>query len=213
MKKTTKLIFLVIASLVLSVVSSNSVYASETDKRFLPEIESLYYTSVDVDGYYGGQCWDLTNFYLMKQGSKGIWGGSGRAGTMGEEFGSQLTAEGFTVILNPEISQIQPGDVVNIRPYRAFTEFHGHTAIIKSVNSDGTFTTIEQNAEMGQIVAEYVRTYQKEDLESIISKKFPEPVKEVKKEEVKKEEVKKVDIKQKKIEEDRIKRLMEASLI
>ena len=109
-------------------------------------------------------------------GSKGIWGGSGRAGWIGHEYYDKLTSEGFTVSLDPKLSELQAGDIVNLRPGANYTDsYYGHTIIIKSVNEDGTFTTIEQNAEKGQIVAEYTRTFVEGAVTSKVAKLKPEP--------------------------------------
>ena len=63
-----------------------------------------------------------------------------------------------------------------MRPGANYTDsYYGHTIIIKSVNEDGTFTTIEQNAEKGQIVAEYTRTFVEGAVTSKVAKLKPEP--------------------------------------
>lgn len=152
------------------------VSAHETDTSYLTKIEERYGTQVDVDGAFGGQCWDLINYYLQAMGSKGIWGGSGRAGWIGHEYYDKLTSEGFNVNLDPKLSELQAGDIVNLRPGANYTDsYYGHTIIIKSVNEDGTFNTIEQNAEKGQIVAEYTRTFTEGSVTSKVAKLKPEP--------------------------------------
>lgn len=134
-------------------------------------LEEVLDTQVDMDGAYGGQCWDLTNFYLQKLGSKGIAGQSGRAGMIGHEFKGQLESEGFEVILDPSLSDIKPGDVVNTRPGRGFSDpYYGHTGIVGEVKADGSFIVYEQNAEKGQIVAKYERRFAEGDIASIVRK-------------------------------------------
>lgn len=165
-----------------TVLSSTVTYANTTDSSKLVEITNRMWTQVDVDGWYGGQCWDLTNFYLLLQGSGGISGGTGQAGYIGHHYKEQLEAEGFYVKLHPELSELQVGDIVNITPGVGFSDpYYGHTAIIKSVNPDGSFTTLEQNAEFGQVVAEYTRFYQPGEVASKVSKLLPEPKVEEKK--------------------------------
>ena len=137
----------------------------------IKDLEEVLGKQVDMDGAYGGQCWDLTNMYLQKNGSRGISGGSGRAAYIGHDFKSQLESEGFTVILNPSISEIKPGDVVNICPGRGVSDaYYGHTGVISEVKGGGNFTVYEQNAEKGQIVALYERTYSDGHVCSIVRK-------------------------------------------
>lgn len=168
--------FIATATLSLGLMFPFFISAHETDTSYLTKIEERYGTQVDVDGAFGGQCWDLTNYYLQAMGSKGIWGGSGRAGWIGHEYYDKLTSEGFTVSLDPKLSELQAGDIVNLRPGANYTDsYYGHTIIIKSVNEDGTFTTIEQNSEKGQIVAEYTRTFVEGAVTSKVAKLKPEP--------------------------------------
>ena len=168
--------FIATATLSLGLMFPFFVSAHETDTSYLTKIEERYGTQVDVDGAFGGQCWDLINYYLQAMGSKGIWGGSGRAGWIGHEYYDKLTSEGFNVNLDPKLSELQAGDIVNLRPGANYTDsYYGHTIIIKSVNEDGTFNTIEQNAEKGQIVAEYTRTFTGGSVTSKVAKLKPEP--------------------------------------
>lgn len=112
----------------------------------------------DVDGAFGGQCWDLTRGYVRAVSGKDVVvGGSGRAGYIGHEFKSQLEAAGFQVLLNPSWSDLRPGDVVNTFGGGMSDGVYGHTFVVKSVNGD-KFTSYEQNAEKGQIVALYNRS-------------------------------------------------------
>lgn len=181
LKKLKSLIAL--AFVLGTTILAPATYANTTDSSKLVEITNRMWTQVDVDGWYGGQCWDLTNFYLILQGSQGISGGTGQAGYIGHHYQSQLEAEGFYVKLNPELSELQAGDIVNITPGIGFSDpYYGHTAIIKAVNPDGSFTTLEQNSEYGQIVAEYTRFYQPGEVASKVSKLLPEPKVEVKEE-------------------------------
>lgn len=168
--------FIATATLSFGLMFPFFVSAHETDTSYLTKIEERYGTQVDVDGAFGGQCWDLINYYLQAMGSKGIWGGSGRAGWIGHEYYDKLTSEGFNVNLDPKLSELQAGDIVNLRPGANYTDsYYGHTIIIKSVNEDGTFNTIEQNAEKGQIVAEYTRTFTESSVTSKVAKLKPEP--------------------------------------
>lgn len=134
-------------------------------------LDSVVGQSLDVDGYAGGQCWDLVNYYLMAQGSGGIFGGSSRAGYIGHEFQGQLNAEGFDVIINPTLSQVQPGDILNFYPGAGGSDpYYGHTLVVKNVFANGVIQTYEQNAEMGQIVAVYNRMYPEGAISSIVRK-------------------------------------------
>lgn len=126
--------------------------------------------AIDLDGAYGAQCWDYANIYLQELGSSGIVGKSGRAGWVGHEFKEQLTTEGFTVLEDPTIADIKVGDVLCIRPGYSSDPTYGHILMIEEVNSDGSFTTLEQNAEKGQIAARYTRTYDASHITSIIRK-------------------------------------------
>ena len=107
------------------------VSAHETDTSYLTKIEERYGTQVDVDGAFGGQCWDLINYYLQAMGSKGIWGGSGRAGWIGHEYYDKLTSEGFNVNLDPKLSELQAGDIVNLRPGANYTDSLGSRLTLK----------------------------------------------------------------------------------
>lgn len=111
----------------------------------------------DLDGAYGGQCWDLTRGYVKAVSGKDVViGGSGKAAYIGHDFKSQLEGAGFQVLLNPSWSDIKPGDVFNT--LGGITDgFYGHTGVVKSVNGD-KIVTYEQNAEKGQIVALYNRS-------------------------------------------------------
>lgn len=134
-------------------------------------LDSVVGQSLDVDGYAGGQCWDLVNYYLMAQGSGGIFGGSSRAGYIGHEFQGQLNTEGFDVIINPTLSQVQPGDILNFYPGAGGSDpYYGHTLVVKNVFANGVIQTYEQNAEMGQIVAVYNRMYPEGAISSIVRK-------------------------------------------
>ena len=150
----------------LSLPAFSPVSASEASV-----LESVVGQSLDVDGFAGGQCWDLTNYYLISQGSGGIYGGSSRAGLIGNDFYYQLVNEGFEVIFNPSLSQVQPGDVVNLHPGAGGSDaYYGHTFVVKNVFANGVIQTYEQNAELGQIVAVYNRTYPEGAISSIIRK-------------------------------------------
>ena len=126
--------------------------------------------SIDMDGWYGAQCYDLANYYLQKLGSTGISGGSSRAGYIGTEFKDKFISEGLTVIENPTSSDFKAGDLISITPSDDNDPYYGHVAVIKSVNKDGTIVTLEQNAEQGQIVAEYTRTFPDGTISSIVRK-------------------------------------------
>lgn len=145
---------------------------AEADKKAFVEkfaLETLG-EAIDLDGSYGAQCWDYANLYLQELGSKGIAGKSGRAGWVGHEFKEQLADEGFTVIEDPALSDLKVGDVICIRPGYSSDPTYGHIGMVEEVNPDGSFTTLEQNAEKGQIAARYTRTYDASDITSIIRK-------------------------------------------
>lgn len=127
--------------------------------------------SIDLDGAYGAQCYDFANYYVRQLGSQGFGGGSSRAGYIGTEFKSQFEAEGLTVIETPTQAQLQAGDMISIAPGAPVTDpYYGHVAIVLSVNSDGTVTTLEQNAELGQIIAKYTRVYANGHITSLVRK-------------------------------------------
>lgn len=167
-KKLLKTIFALSCVTVggLSLPTFSPVSASEASV-----LESVVGQTLDVDGFAGGQCWDLTNYYLISQGSGGIYGGSSRAGLIGNDFYYQLVNEGFEVIFNPSLSEVQPGDVVNLHPGAGGSDgYYGHTFVVKNVFANGVIQTYEQNAELGQIVAVYNRMYPEGAISSIIRK-------------------------------------------
>lgn len=126
---------------------------------------------IDVDFEYGGQCYDHANHYLQYLGSAGIGGGTGRAGWIGSEYKEQFESEGFTVIESPDLSEIQVGDVLSILPGAPITDpYYGHVSVVIAINDDGSFVTMEQNAEQGEIVAQYTRYYSPGDVTSIVRK-------------------------------------------
>ena len=92
------------------------------------------------------------------------------AATIGEDY--DWARYGWQVIFYPKANEIRPGDVVNweqsgslaITPY-------GHTGVVMSVSNGGQrFGTIEQNAEKGQIVAQYQRSFGLSTIRSLVRK-------------------------------------------
>lgn len=71
---------------------------------------------------------------------------------------------GWTVIEEPIYSQLKIGAIINwkrgakVSDYLIAHTCYGHTGVIRGLNSD-RIQTYEQNAEMGEIVAEYDRDF------------------------------------------------------
>lgn len=120
---------------------------------------------------YNGQCYGMTAYYVEKLGGPQMMG----SGFMSaENIGSDYDWEkyGWTVIFSPKLDEIQAGDVINWRAGSPLAPgIWGHTGVVSSVNKNGQIETYEQNAEKGQIVAKYVRTFVSSDVKSIVRKK------------------------------------------
>lgn len=70
---------------------------------------------------------------------------------------------GWKVIYHPEYQEFVVGAIINWQRggkvgLRGASKTYGHTGVIKGMN-DGRFQTYEQNAEKGEIVAEYDREF------------------------------------------------------
>lgn len=118
-----------------------------------------------------GQCYGLTAFYVQKMGGPQLMGsGKSYAMLIGEDYDWQ--AYGWQVILHPKPSDLKAGDVVNWQAGgRLSPGIYGHTGIISAVSDNGqTFSTYEQNAEQGQICAQYQRTFELTEIRSIVRK-------------------------------------------
>ena len=86
---------------------------------------------IDTDGYYGWQCKDLVNAYAKWHGKPFKAGNA--------ESLWRLTQPGWTKHKTPKL-----GDVFVMRYYANGVNY-GHTGIVRDVNSDGTFTSLDQN--------------------------------------------------------------------
>ncbi|EGO8595542.1 CHAP domain-containing protein [Enterococcus faecalis] len=109
----------------------------------------------------GGQCYGLTAYYVTQLGGPQLMGsGKMYASQIGTDY--EWTSYGWEVIVNPSYEDIRPGDVINYgQGGVAISEF-GHTGIVASVDGDGKYSSYEQNAEKGQIVAKYLRQWSKD---------------------------------------------------
>lgn len=109
----------------------------------------------------GGQCYGLTAFYVEAMGGP-VMMGSGHM--YASQIGSDYDWKNYhwTVIQNPNYSDVKAGDVINWgQGGVAISEF-GHTGIVASVEGNSKFTTYEQNAEKGQTAEKYLRQWQKD---------------------------------------------------
>lgn len=104
-----------------------------------------------------GQCYGLTAYYVEQLGGPKLMGsGHNNASDIGIDY--DWTKYGWIVIKNPKFSDFKAGDVINYHPFTQLAPtMYGHTGVIASVSSNGQYTTYEQNAEQGQIVAKYTR--------------------------------------------------------
>lgn len=129
-------------------------------------LEAVVNTQID-----NGQCYFLTAYYVDKLGGP-------KLKNSGKEFAEKIgddynwSAFGWTVIIEPKPSELQPGDVVNWYAGGILTpQIYGHTGIISSVSNGGQdFSTYEQNGEKGEFVAKYNRTYDITKIRSIVRK-------------------------------------------
>lgn len=93
----------------------------------------------------GGQCYGLSAFFVEKQGGLQMMGtGHMFASEIGNDY--PWSSIGWTVIKNPNYSDIKAGDVINFGQGGVATSIYGHTGIVASVEGKNKFTTYEQNA-------------------------------------------------------------------
>ncbi|HEP1788354.1 TPA: lysozyme family protein [Streptococcus suis] len=133
--------------------------------------------SVYGRGVGNGECYALTSYYAKAIGGPGLGAGVGEiSDTTGADTVSAYnigiaynwSKYGWEVVRDPDYSQIQAGDIVNWYPSGYFNGIWGHTGIVKEVLGNGVFTTYEQNAGKGRIVAEYTRNIRDGRISSII---------------------------------------------
>lgn len=120
---------------------------------------------------FNGQCYGLTAYYVQKMGGPQMMGsGKMYAMLIGEDYDWQ--AYGWQVIMHPKPSDLKAGDVVNWQAGGVLSPGgYGHTGIIANVSNGGqNFGTYEQNAEQGQICAQYQRTFSITQIRSIVRK-------------------------------------------
>lgn len=118
---------------------------------------------------YNGQCYGLTSFYVDSFNTAihlGAWSPHGIAGNIGDTVsassigsGYAWESNGWTVINNPNYSDIKAGDIINWGQGGGATSPYGHTGIVASVQGNNKFVTYEQNAGQGEICARYDRTW------------------------------------------------------
>ncbi|MBD9774484.1 CHAP domain-containing protein [Enterococcus faecalis] len=109
----------------------------------------------------GGQCYGGTAYYVEKLGGPALMGsGHMFASQIGEDY--EWSKFGWTVIKNPKYSDVKAGDVINFGQGGVATSIYGHTGIVASVEGNGKYTNYEQNSEQGQIVAKYMRQWEKD---------------------------------------------------
>ncbi|MGH2216902.1 CHAP domain-containing protein, partial [Enterococcus faecalis] len=116
-----------------------------------------------------GECYGGTAWYVSQLGGPQLMGsGHMFAMLIGEDY--DWATYGWQVIMNPKPSDLQAGDVVNWQAGGALSPgIYGHTGIITNVSNSGqSFSTVEQNAEQGQIVAKYDRLYFANSIQSIV---------------------------------------------
>ncbi|MBO0423390.1 glucosaminidase domain-containing protein [Enterococcus plantarum] len=113
----------------------------------------------------GGQCYGLTGYYVEKLGGPALMGsGKMNASDIGIDY--DWSSYGWVVILNPSFSDFRAGDVINYKAFSAMgPTMYGHTGVIASIQGNGLYTTYEQNAGQGQIVAKYNRS----DIPGVVS--------------------------------------------
>lgn len=119
---------------------------------------------------YNGQCYGLSAWYAQQLGGPQMMGS-------GHEFAKDIGSDydwasyGFTVINNPTVDQIHPGDIICWDAGGAISPgIYGHTGVVESIDADGNMTTLEQNAEQGQVVAQYHRAFNVTPIKSVIHK-------------------------------------------
>ncbi|MGL9811006.1 hypothetical protein EB54_02727 [Enterococcus gallinarum] len=118
-----------------------------------------------------GECYGGTAWYVSQLGGPQLMGsGHMFAMLIGEDY--NWATYGWQVIMNPKPSDLQAGDVVNWQAGGALSPgIYGHTGIITDVSNSGqSFSTVEQNAEQGRIMARYQRSYNQAKIRSLVRK-------------------------------------------
>lgn len=119
---------------------------------------------------YNGQCYGLSAWYAEQLGGPTMMGsGHEYAQDIGSDY--DWASYGFTVTNYPSISDIKPGDIICWEAGGALSPgVYGHTGVVVSIDSDGNMVTLEQNAENGQVVSQYNRTFNQTTIKSVIHK-------------------------------------------
>ncbi|HHH4983901.1 TPA: lysozyme family protein, partial [Streptococcus pyogenes] len=124
-----------------------------------------------------GQCYGFTSYYAQAIGGPGLGAGVGpitdttgvsTAPAYNIGIAYNWAKYGWQVVLNPTYADLRAGDIINWSPGGYFDGTWGHTGVIKEVLGNGAYTTYEQNAGKGQIVAEYSRHISNGHIASII---------------------------------------------
>lgn len=100
---------------------------------------------IDVDGYYGAQCWDLAARYSLDIGLPAVATGDGAAAGIYENFNSNGNASHYNRHPQSETdpdSVPKPGDIIVWN--RNMGGGYGHVAVVLKANWD-TVTVLEQN--------------------------------------------------------------------
>lgn len=99
-----------------------------------------------------GQCYGFTAWYVNQLGGPQLMGsGKIAASDIGTDY--DWSKSGWSVGLNPNTSDLKAGDVINWKRSAVYSTSsgytvdasYGHTAVVKSVNNDGTITIYDQN--------------------------------------------------------------------
>lgn len=118
-----------------------------------------------------GQCYALTALYVEQKGGPQM-NGSGKifAQNIGEDY--DWKQFGWTVIENPQPSDLKAGDVINWQAGGALAPgIYGHTGIIAGVADNGqSFVTYEQQGDGVQIVKKFTRQFTTNPIKSIVRK-------------------------------------------
>lgn len=107
---------------------------------------------------FNGQCYGITAYYVYRLGGPTMMGsGNLYAWRIGTFYNWE--AFGWSVILNPVLEDVQPGDVINMAPGGFAPSRFGHTGIVATVNhSTGIMELYEQNV-TAEITNLYTRTW------------------------------------------------------
>lgn len=100
----------------------------------------------------GGQCYGMTAYYVEKMGGPAMMGtGHVAAADIGIDY--DWEKYGWTVILNPKVSDLRAGDVINWKRSSYYSgtsgfqthELYGHTAVLAEVHEGGKLSIYDQN--------------------------------------------------------------------